>query len=118
MRAIAARRPAEAEPAPERSADDALAGRTTRSRVESPGRGGRRPRWAGGATILLVWTGVAFFIATQRYLRGPSLQPRLALPWAESLGASFVTAYIWALLTPPTMAAARRWRPRRGTWAA
>jgi two-component system LytT family sensor kinase len=64
--------------------------------------------------ILLVWTGVAFFIATQRYLRGPSLQPRLALPWGQSLAASLVTAYIWALLTPPIMYAARRWRPRRG----
>jgi hypothetical protein len=85
----------------------------SRPRVESSGR---RPRWAGAATVALVWTGVAFFIATQRYLRGPSLQPRLALPWAESLGASFVTAYIWALLTPASMAAARRWRPRRGAW--
>jgi len=61
---------------------------------------------------------VTFFIATQRYLRGPSLQPRLALPWAESLVASFVTAYIWALLTPAAMGAARRWRPRRGAWLA
>lgn len=63
--------------------------------------------------IFLVWTGVAFFIATQRYLRGPSLQPKLALPWGQSLAASFVTASIWALLTPPVMFAARRWRPRK-----
>jgi two-component system, LytTR family, sensor kinase len=115
MRVSAARRPAEAVPAPESGAQFAPAARRTRSRVESSGPGkGRYGRWAGAATILLVWTGVAFFIATQRYLRGPSLQPRLALPWAESLGASFVTAYIWALLTPAAMGAARRWRPRRG----
>ena len=119
MRASAARRPSEAEPAPERGADDVPAAPVTRPRVESSGRGRRRrPRWAGATTILLVWTGVAFFIATQRYLRGPSLQPRLALPFAESLGASFVTAYIWALLTPAVMGAARRWRPRRGAWLA
>ena len=115
MRVSAARLAAEAEPAPEAGARDAPAARWTRPRGESSGPGrGRRPHWAAVATILLVWTGVAFFIATQRYLRGPSLQPRLALPWAESLGASFVTGYIWALLTPAAMGAARRWRPRRG----
>jgi hypothetical protein len=65
------------------------------------------------AAIALIWTGVAFFIATQRYLRGPSLQPRLALPWNQSLAASLVTACLWALLTPAVMLAARRWRPRR-----
>jgi two-component system, LytTR family, sensor kinase len=65
--------------------------------------------------ILLVWTGVGLFIAAQRYLRGPSLQPRLALPWGESLAASLVTAYLWALLTPAVMRTARRFRPRRGT---
>jgi hypothetical protein len=119
MKVSAARRRPEAEPAPERGADDASAANATRPRVESAGRGRRgRPRWKGAGTILLVWTGVAFFIATQRYLRGPSLQPRLALPWAESLGASFVTAYIWATLTPAAMGAARRWRPRRGAWLA
>ena len=119
MRVSAARRRTEAERAEERGADDAPVARPTRPRVESAGRGRRgRARWTGAATILLVWTGVAFFIATQRYLRGPSLQPRLALPWAESLGASFVTAYIWAMLTPAVMGAARRWRPRRGAWRA
>jgi two-component system, LytTR family, sensor kinase len=64
--------------------------------------------------ILLIWTLVGLFIAAQRYLRGPSLQPRLALPWAESLAASLVTAYLWALLTPAVMRLARRFRPRRG----
>jgi two-component system LytT family sensor kinase len=83
-----------------------------------PGSSGPRRSRAGAAVrILLVWTGAAFFIATQRYLRGPSLQPRLALPWGQSLAASLVTAYIWALLTPPVMFAARRWRPRRGSAA-
>lgn len=72
-----------------------------------------RPRRA--LEILLVWTGVGLFIAAQRYLRGPSLQPRLALPWGESLAASLVTAYLWALLTPAVMRTARRLRPRRGT---
>ena len=65
--------------------------------------------------ILLVWTGVGLFIAAQRFLRGPSLQPRLALPWAESLAASLVTAYLWAILTPAVMRIARRLRPRRAT---
>ncbi|HEX4441355.1 MAG TPA: hypothetical protein VH854_14850, partial [Thermoanaerobaculia bacterium] len=64
--------------------------------------------------ILAVWTGVGVFIAAQRFLRGPSLQPRLALPWGESLGASLVTAYLWALLTPAIMRLARRLRPARG----
>ena len=64
--------------------------------------------------ILAVWTGVGVFIAAQRFLRGPSLQPRLALPWGESLGASLVTAYLWALLTPAVMRLARRFRPARG----
>ena len=116
MRASAARCPAEADAAPE-GAHDVATAHGARPGVERSGRGRRRrPRWAAAATIFLVWTGVAFFIATQRYLRGPSLQPRLALPWAESLGASFVTAYIWALLTPAAMMAARRFRPRRGAW--
>src|SRR4051812_5535862 len=64
--------------------------------------------------IFVVWTVVGVFIAGQRYLRGPSLQPRLALPWGESLGASLVTAYLWALLTPAVMRLARRFRPARG----
>jgi hypothetical protein len=64
--------------------------------------------------ILLIWSAVGLFIAAQRYLRGPSLQPRLALPWGESLAASLVTAYLWALLTPAVMRIARRLRPRRG----
>ena len=38
--------------------------------------------------ILAVWTLVGLFIAAQRYLRGPSLQPRLALPLHESLAAT------------------------------
>ena len=82
---------------------------------EGPGSSGPPGlSWRTVARIVLVWTGIAFFIATQRYLRGPSLQPRLALPWAQSFAASLVTAYIWALLTPSAMLAARRWRPRRG----
>ncbi|HEY3202974.1 MAG TPA: histidine kinase [Thermoanaerobaculia bacterium] len=64
--------------------------------------------------ILVVWTAFGFFIAAQRYLRGPSLQPRMALPWWETLTASLVTAYFWAALTPLVMRAARRMRPRRG----
>ena len=119
MTVLAVRHRSEADPAPERGAEDAPAVLPTRLRVEGLGQGGRRrPHGSGAATILLVWTGVAFFIATQRYLRGPSLEPRLALPWAESLGASFVTAYIWALLTPTAMGVARRWKPRRRAWLA
>ncbi|HWZ85659.1 MAG TPA: histidine kinase [Thermoanaerobaculia bacterium] len=95
-----------------RGAPASLAARPARNGPGSPGP--RRSRAGAAVRILLVWTGVAFFIATQRYLRGPSLQPRLALPWGQSLAASLVTAYIWALLTPPAMFAARRWRPRRG----
>ena len=68
------------------------------------------------AGLCIVWTGAAVFIATQRYLRGPSLQPRLALSWGKALAASGVTAVIWALLTPASMRAARRWRPRRGAF--
>ena len=78
---------------------------------------GTTGRWRAAVRILVVWTGAAFFIATQRYLRGPSLQPRLALPWGQALAASLVTAFIWALLTPPAMDAARRWRPRKGAIA-
>jgi two-component system, LytTR family, sensor kinase len=65
-----------------------------------------------GFEILLIWSIVGLFIAAQRYLRGPSLQPRLALPWSESLAASLVTAYLWAFLTPAVMRVARRLRPR------
>ncbi len=71
-------------------------------------------RWQGALEIALVWSGVAFFVATQRYLRGPSLQPRLALPWGMALAASFVAATIWAVMTPSVMRVARRLRPRRG----
>ncbi|MFY9552804.1 MAG: hypothetical protein WAU32_16775, partial [Thermoanaerobaculia bacterium] len=62
--------------------------------------GARLTRLHRGVEILLIWSIVGLFIAAQRYLRGPSLQPRLALPWRESLAASLVTAYLWALLTP------------------
>ena len=65
-----------------------------------------------GLEIFLIWSIVGLFIAAQRYLRGPSLQPRLALPWGESLAASLVTAYLWAVLTPAVMRIARRLRPR------
>lgn len=65
--------------------------------------------------IFAVWTVVGLFIAAQRYLRGPSLQPRLVLPLHESLAASLVTAYLWAALTPAVMRVARRLRPRSGT---
>jgi hypothetical protein len=67
--------------------------------------------------IFGAWTLVGLFIAAQRYLRGPSLQPRLALPLHESLAASLVTAYLWAALTPWIMRAARRYRPHRGARA-
>jgi two-component system LytT family sensor kinase len=83
-------------------------------------RGAARPlrpatgRWQGALEIALVWSGVAFFVATQRYLRGPSLQPRLALPWGMALTASFMAAAIWAVMTPAVMRIARRLRPRRG----
>ncbi|HEY1433912.1 MAG TPA: histidine kinase [Thermoanaerobaculia bacterium] len=117
MRAAAARRRVGTETALEHRGKSAPAGAIVAARPRgegpaSPGPRGTRRRAA--LRIVLVWTGVAFFIATQRYLRGPSLQPRLALPWTQSLAASLVTAYIWALLTPPAMAAARRWRPRKG----
>jgi two-component system, LytTR family, sensor kinase len=71
-----------------------------------------------GFEIFLIWSIVGLFIAAQRYLRGPSLQPRLALPWGESLAASLVTAYLWAVLTPAVMRIARLWRPRaaRALW--
>ncbi len=71
-------------------------------------------RWRGAFEIALVWSGVAFFVATQRYLRGPTLQPKLVLPWAMALAASFVAAAIWAAMTPAVMLVARRLRPRRG----
>ncbi len=77
----------------------------------TPGRL-RIPRRA--VEIFAVWTVVGLFIAAQRYLRGPSLQPRLALPLGESLAASLVTAYLWAALTPSIMRLARRFRPRQG----
>jgi two-component system LytT family sensor kinase len=64
--------------------------------------------------IFAVWTLIGLFIAAQRYLRGPSLQPRLALPLHESLAASLVTAYLWAALTPLIMRVARRYRPHCG----
>ena len=114
MRASAARRRVGTETALEHRGTPAPEGVDAR-RGEGPGSSGPRGlSWRTVARILLVWTGIAFFIATQRYLRGPSLQPRLALPWAQSFAASLVTAYIWALLTPSAMFAARRWRPRRG----
>ncbi len=75
-----------------------------------PGTG----RWRGALEIGLVWCGVAFFVATQRYLRGPSLQPPLALPWRMALAASLVAAAIWAGMTPAVMLIVRRLRPRRG----
>jgi len=120
------------------TAGGALEGRTARGAREeasvSRRASGERPisgpistdvRIAAGASgpdarrrkaleILAVLSGVGVFIAAQRYLRGPSLQPRLALPWGESLGASLVTAYLWALLTPAVMRLARRFRPARG----
>ncbi|MET0619228.1 MAG: histidine kinase [Thermoanaerobaculia bacterium] len=67
--------------------------------------------------IFAVWTLIGLFIAAQRYLRGPSLQPRLALPLHESLAASLVTAYLWAALTPGIMRVSRRFRPRHGVYA-
>ena len=79
----------------------------------TPSPGGRG---AAGFCIVLVWTGAALFIATQRYLRGASLEPSLALSWGGALAASGVTAAIWALLTPACLGAARRWRPRRGAF--
>ncbi len=75
---------------------------------------GRLPISRRALEIFAVWTVVGLFIAAQRYLRGPSLQPRLALPLAESLAASLVTAYLWAALTPAIMRLARRFRPRQG----
>ena len=106
MQAAAARRRAGTERALESSGASVsvppvLIGR---ERGDGPGSPGpRRPRAHAAMQILLVWTGVAFFIATQRYLRGPSLQPRLALPWGQSLAASLVTAYtgIFVLFNGP-----------------
>src|SRR5215471_19034059 len=113
--ALAARHSSETGPAVRRAAEPAAVGlRPGRGEeTSSAGPPGSRRRYA--TTIFFVWTGVAFFLATQRWLRGPSLQPGLALPWGELLAASLVTAYIWALLTPFAMSAARRWRPAPGT---
>jgi len=118
MRSAAASLRVSVEP----GAPPAAFGAAVRVREDGAGRAGRDGRAARGdggsrgkaLEILLVWTVVGIFIAAQRYLRGPSLQPRLALPWGESLGASLVTAYLWALLTPAVMRLARRLRPRRG----
>ena len=115
MGALAARQSSETAPAFRETAGPAAAPlRPRREGDEASSPGPPRSRFQTAATIFFVWTGVAFFLATQRYLRGPSLQPGLALPWGELLAASLVTAYIWALLTPFAMAAARRWRPRPG----
>ncbi len=116
MQAAAARSRVGTEPALEHRGELAPSGHRARSRDDGPGsHRPRSPRARRALEIFLVWTAIAFFIATQRYLRGPSLQPRLALPWGQSLAASLVTAYIWALLTPAVMLAARRLRPRRGS---
>jgi len=64
--------------------------------------------------IVAVWSVFGFFLAAQRYLRGPSLEPRMALSWWGTLGASLLTAGLWALMTPAAMAVARRRRPRLG----
>jgi two-component system LytT family sensor kinase len=88
----------DASPDPEASAGGAL-GRSAPK---------RRP-WL---ELFLVWTVVGFCVAAQRYLRGPSLQPRMALPWEASLVSSLLSAYAWALLTPAAMRMARRLRPR------
>ncbi len=92
---------------PPRPAASRDAPRTLAATGRNPSTGLHR-----GFEILLIWSIVGLFIAAQRYLRGPSLQPRLALPWGESLAASLVTAYLWALLTPAVMRVARRLRPR------
>ena len=92
----------------------ATLGFATAPRTHGPDAAGGGARRRKALEILAVWTGVGVFIAGQRYLRGPSLQPRLALPWGESLAASLVTAYFWALLTPAVMRFARRLRPVRG----
>jgi len=89
--------------------------------ILEPGEPVRRPLPSASRRafeVFAVWTLIGLFIAAQRYLRGPSLQPRLALPLHESLAASLVTAYLWAALTPGIMRVARRFRPRRGAYVA
>ena len=115
MQGAAAERRVEIDGAPQPRRNSAPAISTARSRRDAA-RPARLPtgRWQGALEIALVWSGVAFFVATQRYLRGPSLQPRLALPWGMALAASFVAAFIWAVMTPAVMRVARRLRPRRG----
>jgi len=113
--ALAARHSSETGPAVRAAAAPAAALLRAGRGEETSAAGPPGPRRRSAATtIFFVWTGVAFFLATQRWLRGPSLQPGLALPWGELLAASLVTAYIWALLTPFAMSAARRWRPGPG----
>ncbi len=115
MQGAAAERRVEIDGAlrPRRASAPAIPLPGSRHDAARPGRAPTR-RWQGAVEIALVWSGVAFFVATQRYLRGPSLQPRLALPWGMALAASFVAAAIWAVMTPAIMAVARRLRPRRG----
>jgi hypothetical protein len=111
--------PSSKGPAREASPPDALEFASTATPsggVLEPETGpGRRPLISRRALeIFAVWTLVGLFIAAQRYLRGPSLQPRLALPLHESLAASLVTAYLWAALTPWIMRVGRRYRPHKG----
>ena len=113
--ALAARHSSETGPAVRAAAAPPAASLRPGRGEETSAGGPPSDRRRSAATIFFVWTGVAFFLATQRWLRGPSLQPGLALPWGELLAASLVTAYIWALLTPFAMSAARRWRPGPGT---
>jgi two-component system LytT family sensor kinase len=75
-------------------------------------------QWRTAAWVFGAWTLVGLFRAADRYFSDPFQLQRLEFGVWEALAQSLLAAYIWAALTPPVVALARRSLPTRTHWAA
>lgn len=73
-----------------------------------------RRRLANFGVVLLVWTAIGFFFTFQYYFA--SIRGERPVGWAETFAVQFSYAYIWALVTPPALWLAGRYRLETEHW--
>ena len=74
-------------------------------------------QWRTAAWVFGAWTLVGLFRAADRYFSDPFQLQRLEFGVWEALAQCLLSAYIWAVLTPPVVALARHSLPTRTNWA-
>lgn len=72
-------------------------------------------RWVRRLLVLLIWTAVGLFFASQSILWGPYIF-RQQITWQRAVVTNLSFYYVWALITPAVMWLGRRFRFERKRW--